>query len=299
MSRSTKVGRRSEQVRRARERRRRVDRRLRRAWWAIAAGPALVVLLVLVKLAIPEGTVAPVAAGPLPDDVAAALQVDPSTLDAVGRGSGVTPPTPITGQPPLTAGDKPLVIYFGADYCPFCAAQRWALVIALNRFGSFTGLRTAFSSSEDVFPSTATMSFHGSTYESDFLAFEGVELAGSEKVNGRYPTLDTPTPAQQAVLSTYDAPPYVPAQSAGAVPFIDFGNLALMSGASFSPGLLKGMTQQQIADAIRDDPDGTVGQAILGAANAFTAAICRVTGNQPASVCSTAAATAYQQEVGG
>jgi hypothetical protein len=282
-----------------RQRRLRVEGRLRKAWWAIVAGPAVVVLMVLINLAIPTTPVHSTAAGPLPADVVAALQVDPSTLDSIGKGSGVTAPTPITGQPALTAGDKPLVLYVGANYCPFCAAQRWALVVALNRFGTFSDLQTAFSSSQDVYPSTATMSFHGSNYTSDFLVFQGVELAGSEKVNGNYPPLDTLTADQQSTLNTYDAPPFVPSQSAGAVPFLDFGNLALISGAAYTPQLLKGMTHEQIAAAIREDPNGQVGQAILGAANAFTAAICRVTGNQPATVCSSTAAQAYKTEVGG
>jgi hypothetical protein len=63
----------------------------------------------------------------------------------------------------LTAG-KPLVVYIGAEYCPFCAAQRWPLVVALSRFGTFSGLSVTRSASEDVFPDTATLSFHSASY---------------------------------------------------------------------------------------------------------------------------------------
>ncbi len=38
----------------------------------------------------------------------------------------------------------------GAEYCPFCAAQRWAMVNAFSRFGTFTGLTTTHSSSTDT-----------------------------------------------------------------------------------------------------------------------------------------------------
>ena len=39
----------------------------------------------------------------------------------------------VTGTP-LTSDGKPELLYLGAEYCPFCAAQRWAMVNALSRF---------------------------------------------------------------------------------------------------------------------------------------------------------------------
>ena len=35
----------------------------------------------------------------------------------------------------------------GAEYCPYCAAQRWAMIVALSRFGTFSGLTTVHSAS--------------------------------------------------------------------------------------------------------------------------------------------------------
>ena len=46
---------------------------------------------------------------------------------------------------PLTSGGKPEVLFIGAEYCPFCGAQRWAMITALSRFGTFTGLKTIHS----------------------------------------------------------------------------------------------------------------------------------------------------------
>ena len=40
----------------------------------------------------------------------------------------------------LTADGKPLVLYVGAEYCPYCAAERCAMVQALSRFGTFSNL---------------------------------------------------------------------------------------------------------------------------------------------------------------
>ena len=32
---------------------------------------------------------------------------------------------------------KCLVFFMGAEFCPFCAAERWAIVGALDRFGKW------------------------------------------------------------------------------------------------------------------------------------------------------------------
>jgi hypothetical protein len=48
--------------------------------------------------------------------------------------------------------------------------------------------------------------------------------------------------------------------------------------------VLQGRSAQQIADALAD-PASPVASAIGGTANAITADLCRITGNQPASAC--------------
>ncbi len=50
------------------------------------------------------------------------------------------------------AARKPQVAYIGAEYCPFCASERWPMVIALSRLGTFSGLGLTTSSATDVFP---------------------------------------------------------------------------------------------------------------------------------------------------
>jgi len=192
----------------------------------------------------------------------------------------------------LMADGKPLVIYVGAEYCPYCAAQRWGMVVALSRFGSFTGLQTTHSSSTDAFPNTATLSFHGTTYTSAYLSFQGVETKSNVRRGNTYATLDKPTAQQEQLLQKYDAPPYVPASSTGAIPFIDFGNRYFAAGASISPQLLAGMSASDIARAL-SDPSSPIAQAVGGSANAFTAAICDLTGARPGDVCTSASATAY------
>ncbi|GAA3451284.1 hypothetical protein GCM10018962_31170 [Dactylosporangium matsuzakiense] len=227
--------------------------------------------------------------------VSGVTSVPATTLDTVAAGAKPSLPTALTGQPALTDGGKPLILYVGAEYCPFCAAQRWPVVIALSRFGTFSGLTLTTSAADDSYPNTPTLSFHGSTYQSQYLSFQGVETTTNTRKNGQYGQLDTLTAAQQQVVAKYNAAPFVPADSAGAIPFIDFANKALQAGASYSPQLLADHTHQQVLDAIKN-PDSQVGRAIDGSANAMTALLCKITGNQPGDVCSSAAVKAFQGE---
>src|SRR5262249_11336021 len=144
-----------------------------------------------------------------------------------------------------------------------------------------------------VYPNTQTLSFHGSTYTSNLISFQGVE---AEDVN-RQP-LQQLTPEQQANFNKYDAPPYTSSEAAGSFPFINFGNKALQMGASYNPQVLAGMSGQDIAAALHD-PNSAVAKGAIGAANAFTAAICAMTGNQPADVCGSQAVAAYAGKYGG
>lgn len=216
-----------------------------------------------------------------PQVVKAVTTVPASVLDSVGVGAATTFPKAIQA-PPLTVDGKPRVLYVGADYCPYCAAQRWALAVALSRLGTWSGLRQTHSSSSDVFPNTPTLSFHGATYTSDYVSFTGYETATNEQVGGQYKPLDTLSAADEKIFQTYDRPPYTDGE--GGIPFVDIGGPYVLSGASFSPQILAGMTHEQVAAAL-SDPTSPIAKAVDGTANAFTAAICDVTKGSPAAVC--------------
>jgi hypothetical protein len=276
--------------------------RRRRRWWtsgSISAVVLAIAVLVAVHFATSGGASAtqqgadPAATTILPEVTA----VSQDLLNQVGKGSGVDNlPKAVTGEPALTADGKPLVLYEGAEYCPFCAAQHWALVVALTRFGSFENLGTTHSSASDTYPNTATLDFHGSTYTSDYITFQGVETQSNIKSGNGYAALDTLTADQQAVVNKYNATPYLTSDQAGAIPFLDFGNRFLVSGASYSPQLITGMQGADIATAL-SDPTSAQATAILGAANAFTAAICVMTGGQPGNVCTAAGTAAYADTI--
>ena len=133
----------------------------------IAGGSVLGVLVIVIALiAFKALSNTPAAAsGPASSSAAASVTkqittVPAATLDAVSKGSSVSPLIATKGQPALASGGKPEVVFMGEESCPYCAAERWALVVALSRFGSFSNLRLIHSSSTDVYPNTPTLSFY-------------------------------------------------------------------------------------------------------------------------------------------
>jgi hypothetical protein len=192
----------------------------------------------------------------------------------------------------LTSGGKPEILYIGAEYCPFCGAQRWSMIAALSRFGTFSGLKTIHSSSSDTDPNTPTWSFYGSKYTSPYINFTSVEETTNERQGNSsdtsvpYVTLQTPTAAQQALLSQYDpgANGYT-----GAIPFIDMGNKYVEVGNlyPYDPTVIDGKSWSQIGAAL-SQPKSAIAQGVLGSANYMTAGICKLTNNQPASACTPA-----------
>ncbi len=249
---------------------------------ALGAVVVIVVVLVVVKVVgdsnkPKSGTKAIVAA---PSVATSLASVPTSVFDTIGLGDAKAPPRPTSGSP-LTADGKPRVLYVGAEWCPFCAAERWALALALERFGDFRGLQQVSSSPSDSYPNTHTISFAGATYTSSYLAFTGKELQSNQVSGDHYATLDTITGTDKQLFEKVGK---------GGYPFVDLGGSALITGAQYDPGVLKGKTQTQIAAALRQ-PSSSIAQGIVGSANLITASLCKLTGKAPAAVCSSRAVT--------
>jgi hypothetical protein len=277
----------------------RPGRPARLAWGAVVVILLAVVGLVTYALTHVSSPTAPALPAVTSPAVLATLSSVPtSTFDEVGAtapGTVLTPPTVLSGQPPLTVGGKPEVLFVGAEYCPFCAAERWPLVVALARFGTFTALHDAVSSPQTVFSSTATFSFVGVAYTSRWVALTGVELFSDQTgPDGTFRRLARLTPAQAAVVAR--TAPLAGGLSAGGTPFLDVAGRLATTTSGFSPALLAGQSQAQIADAVASPTPGTsadatgvptppTGQAVLAVANQLSAGICAATGQQPASVC--------------
>jgi Domain of unknown function (DUF929) len=270
----------------------------------IASGSIIVVLAVVLTFVIIKLNNKPSAAassglsnGPTGAALTAVVDkvttVPTSVSDAVGTGTytGKIQTINPAGKA-LTSNGKPEMLYMGAEYCPYCGAARWAMIVALSRFGTFTGLATLHSAvangagQAEPDPDTPTWTFLHAHYSSPYLAFSTVELQTNipDTSSGTYTLLQTPTAAQSALITKYDAPPYAPSGDNGAIPFIDFGNKYVSVGTPYDPGVLDGLSWSTIAADLHN-PNSAVAKAVLGTANYFTAAICKMTGNQPASAC--------------
>jgi len=197
--------------------------------------------------------------------------VTPQEASAVSLDAeAIAPPSVTTGQPPLTIGGKPGVVFIGGEFCPYCAAERWPIIMAFSRFGTFSGLTEISSSPWDSDPSTATFSFHGATYSSPALTLDAVEYESNDTHGlGTRTILQPLSPLEAQVWKTYDNNP--------GFPFLDIGNKVLVLSPSFDPTYMAGLNQADIASKL-SNPDDPLTQRIVGTANYITAAICSILG---------------------
>lgn len=175
--------------------------------------------------------------------------------------------TSFNGQA-YSSGGKPIILWISADYCPYCAFQRWPLIMALMRFGNFTNLSYMLSSSTDVYPDSPTFTFYGSTYKSNYIVFQSYEQE------------DRSQNPLQTVPSNYTG---VFSQFGSAYPFLDFGNKYVLSGALYYPDQIDGKNWTQIIHLLSSS--NTLSNEMFTSENAITAAICKVATNAPSSVC--------------
>ncbi len=266
----------------------RAERRRRYGLFGIGGVVALVVILVIVFVVVnnnatkkgSKNVTAPAAAA-ITTDLASVAPASFETAGVAGVGSSISGLSALSGGTPITTGGLPTVVYVGAEYCPYCAAERWVLATALSRFGTFSGLQTTMSDGTDVYPNTATLDFVTTKFTSKYVAFAPSEV---EDRSGH--KLQTPGAAEAASAAKYGED----AQGDLTFPFVSIDNKYKVP-TQYDPGILKGMTADQIAAAIKD-PTSAVGKQVLAAANVVTAGICSVTGQQPTAVCSSSAVEA-------
>jgi Domain of unknown function (DUF929) len=243
----------------------------RRAVWAIVAVVAAIVLIIVIaphfRSSGPKSTSGSSTA------ITAVTGVPAAAFEAAGvpARSSITQALP-ANTPPLEKDGKPEVLYIGAEYCPYCAAERWPLIVALSRFGTFSGLDPAHSSSTDLAPNTNTFTFLHSTYDSQYLAFSPVETA-DEKGN----PLQTPTAEQQQLMGAYNPQ--------GSIPFVLYGNRYVSVGSGVAPEEINPLSYRDLAKAITDPTTSKIGKDIVAQSNVMTAAMCQLTGGEPGNVC--------------
>ena len=259
----------------AAQRRAQVRRRLLVAGGSVAIVLVFVAALIVVKLNGSGAPVTPKAAQTDPRVADEVTSVPAGTFNAVGAGSA-TGLKALSGVPELTADGKPEVLYIGGEFCPFCAAERWAIAAALSRFGTLSGVRFIYSSPTDG--DIPTLTFYKSSYTSKYLSFVPVEWFGEADDPSTpfgHVYLQQPTSQEAALFARY---------ANGSIPFLDIANRYLLPQTQYPPTDIASLSWAQIAAAMHD-PSSQVAKDIDGAANTLTAAMCTLTHGQPANVC--------------
>jgi hypothetical protein len=262
------------------------------AWSAVGLVIIVIAVLVIVKVtgSSNAGATAYTPVTPAPASVVHDVtNIPASVYNQVGvSSSAVTPPDVVKGQPSLTIkGKAPSMLYVGAEYCPFCAAERWGMTAALSRFGSWSNLKITASSHTDYAAATNTFSFYGATLTSPYIQFVPVEVDSNipdANAASGYKPLMTLTSQEATIATKYSAS--VNATQSGGIsfPFVDIDNKVIISGASYDPQILAGQTWQQIASGLSDASNPAT-QAIVSTANYISAGICAASKGAPASVC--------------
>jgi hypothetical protein len=200
----------------------------------------------------------------------------------------------VKAQPSLTATNSagatvPEILYIGAEYCPYCAAQRWATIIALSRFGTFSGLGNMSSYSNDVFPNTPTFTFVKAKYKSKYLVFKSVEEYTNYLRRRRHilRALQKPTAQEIALISKYDRPKYIkgPHRQRGRIdPLHRLRQPVPRRGRQLQSVDARGLHSQRDRRGLSNATEpGHRGHHRLG--ELPDGAICKLTKNMPGNVC--------------
>jgi hypothetical protein len=237
---------------------------------------------------------------PAPSSLVSTMtSVPESVYDAVGVSSPANPVEALlpagNGNAPLwmaSAGGapEPVVFFYGAEFAPYAAAQRWPLILALSRFGHFSQLGLMQSSGTTAFAGLSTFTFWNSSYKSKYVILESVERYSSlNPTGGGYLGLQHPDAKQAAAIASYG-------QSSDTFALTDVANRYVLNGASFAPGVIEGLSQSQIAGDLAT-PASPLTQAVITAANEITASICAVDGDAPDAVCESPGVLAADHEL--
>ncbi|MGC1420255.1 MAG: DUF929 family protein [Acidimicrobiales bacterium] len=280
-------------------------------WIAVGLVVVIVVALVIIKVS----TGSPTSSGSSgfqttsPTVVSELSHVPTSVFNTVGVTSPVAQvvaPVALKDQPALTGTSTsgatlPEVFYLGAEFCPYCAAERWPAIIALSRFGTFSHLGNMTSTSSDYL-GTPTFTFLKATYKSKYLVFKSVEASSNiyDNAINFWAPLQKVTASERALMTKYQSSKYISgwtSQDNGSIPFITIDNKFLVTGAQYTPSTLANQSRDDIAAGL-SSASSPITQAIITASNEWTAALCVATNGQPSNVCASSGVSAAKKVMG-
>ena len=247
--------------------------------WAVILVIVVVICLVAVSslagVSTPAGSSSPASGATVPPAILSRLQSIPvNTLVSAPAGGLDVSPTGIA-DPRLTAGGKPELLYIGAEFCPVCATERWAMYVALSKFGTFVPQPGEIHSAlrdGDI----QTLTFYKTKFVSRYLTFTPVETTTNEPDGDYYVNLQKPTATELQLWKSHTGESF---------PWLDFGGAKELSSAQYDPSALEGMTFDGIASQIGNNSTA-VGADVDASAKVLIQTICStLTSNKPQALC--------------
>lgn len=133
----------------------------------------------------------------------------------------------------MRRGGKLYVFFMGAEYCPYSAAERWAIVRALQKFGQWDGLKQTMSAARDEpFLNLPTYDFTSATYTSPHIEFYSRETKDRE-----FKPLQKLLKSEEKLVRKFN-----PEKD---IPFLLIGGRFVQIGAGFTPKIFIGHTFRQ------------------------------------------------------
>ncbi len=192
------------------------------------------------------------------------------------RGPEMRKPVKVLGKfvqvstEPMKRSGKLFVFFMGAEYCPYCAAERWAIVRSLQKFGQWTGLKQTMSAARDEpFLNLPTYDFTGASYTSPHIEFVARELKDRE-----FKPLQKLLKTEERIVRKFNR--------RKEIPFLLLGGRFMQIGAGFSPKIFIGHTFRQTETELKKI-ESEIRRTIDDEANIISALLC-VSG-LPADVC--------------
>ena len=156
---------------------------------------------------------------------------------------------------------KLLVFFMGAEHCPFCAAERWAIVRALSKYGQWSGLKQTMSAARDEsFLNLPTYDLTEATYTSPHVEFDSREIRDRE-----FKPLQKLLKTEDKIVRKYN-----PERT---IPFLLIGGRFMQLDAGFSPKIFIGHTFRQTETELKKI-ESEIRKTIDDEANIISALLC-------------------------
>ncbi|HEV8049618.1 MAG TPA: DUF929 family protein, partial [Thermoplasmata archaeon] len=143
-------------------------------------------------------------------------------------------------NPLWTVNGASVFFFYGSAACPYCSASSWAMVVALQAFGTLSGTVYDRSSPTDVYPNTPEVVLANAVLQSKYVDLQVAESTDDNSITSPA----TSGCYQSSYVSTYD--------SVGSIPYVVIGGQYFHVGAMVNPPALAGLSDSQVQGQINN-----------------------------------------------